>query len=310
MSRDLWLACCAPPARDDLARAIRTLEPGAEMHFLDDPQAMRLALREEEPGTVGAAVGMTAQGVSDINLAAALVCDGLARKVVLVGRGLSGSERSRAQTAGVAATIDVDTIPARRGDALSGVPGGTGQRHGDGRRHPASPMRAGKGDVGLKEKTGAPVLVVSSGRGGVGKTAISGTVAYSAGEQPKDSKGDNYDIALSAGNVNSNAISFEKKPYIYTTKSGTLDRMPIEQYNSSPIDFEQKHGDGVTWPKSTIALPAKATGIFVWNDVSKDWQENSREFTEEVVTIDNMTYYKYVDSRPYTAGDRRLKFTY
>ncbi len=177
MSRDLWLACCAPPARDDLARAIRTLEPGAEMHFLDDPQAMRLALREEEPGTVGAAVGMTAQGVSDINLAAALVCDGLARKVVLVGRGLSGSERSRAQTAGVAATIDVDTIPARRGDALSGVPGGTGQRHGDGRRHPASPMRAGKGDVGLKEKTGAPVLVVSSGRGGVGKTAIVATAA-------------------------------------------------------------------------------------------------------------------------------------
>ncbi|MEE1274495.1 MAG: hypothetical protein UHI81_08345, partial [Olegusella sp.] len=123
MSAGLWLACCAGDARADLARAVLSVEPGAQIRFVDDPRAMRLSFLEEEPRVVAAAVGLSASGVSDINLAAALVADGRARKVVLVGRSLSGSLRSRAQTAGVAAVIDLDTIPARMGGA---GPGGTG----------------------------------------------------------------------------------------------------------------------------------------------------------------------------------------
>ena len=180
MSGNLWLACCAEAARGDLVRAVRSLEPEAEVHFEEDPQAMRLAFREEEPGAVGAAVGMTERGVSDINLAAALVSDGLARKVVLVGRGPSGSERSRAQAAGVTLTVDVDALPARREGALSVAPDGAKRRYGDGRRQSAPSMRAGEGSTALEMKQGAPVLAVSSGRGGVGKTAIVATAAMVA----------------------------------------------------------------------------------------------------------------------------------
>lgn len=145
---------------------------------------------------------------------------------------------------------------------------------------------------------------------GAGTVTITGSVAYAAGEQPKDSSGNNYASPLSAGSVNSNGITFEKKYYIYTTQSGSLARMPIEQYNASPLDFSQKHGDGVTTPKSAVALPSRATGIFVWNELTEKWQEDSREFDETTQVIDGITYYVYTDNRPYTAGNRRLKFTW
>jgi hypothetical protein len=51
-------------------------------------------------------VGLTASGVSDVNLAAALVMDGCAR-VVLVGRCISGSLRSRALQAGIHDVWDI-----------------------------------------------------------------------------------------------------------------------------------------------------------------------------------------------------------
>jgi len=232
MSAGLWLACCAGDARADLARAVLSVEPGAQIRFVDDPRAMRLSFLEEEPRVVAAAVGLSASGVSDINLAAALVADGRARKVVLVGRSLSGSLRSRAQTAGVAAVIDLDTIPARMGGA---GPGGTGaaadaqpaseayalsditpmfdahaasdartapgaiRKVGDGRRQPAPSVRAGERRRRVDAQKEAPVLVVSSGRGGVGKTAIvatAATVAASWGMRVSV-----VDLDLSCGNL-------------------------------------------------------------------------------------------------------------
>lgn len=184
MSERAWLVCCAVDAQADVARAVRSLEPDARMRFTDDPQEMRLAFLGEEPREVAAAVGMTASGVSDINLAAALVADGRARKVVLVGKALSGSLRSRARRAGVAAAIDLETMPARTEDAAPGsdsavAPVAAGQR-GDGRRNPAPSVRAGEGRRRVEAQSDAPILVVSSGRGGVGKTAIVATGAMVA----------------------------------------------------------------------------------------------------------------------------------
>lgn len=143
-----------------------------------------------------------------------------------------------------------------------------------------------------------------------GTVTITGNVAYAAGEQPKDSEGNNYSTALAAGSVNSNGITFEKKHYIYATKSGTFARLPIAEYNSSPIVITQKHGDGTTTPKATTGLPARATLIEVRNEITNQWQEIGREFTETTDTIDGITYYIYTDNRPYTAGNRDIRFTW
>lgn len=145
---------------------------------------------------------------------------------------------------------------------------------------------------------------------GEGSVGIMGSVKYAEGDQPKDSAGNDYGDPLPAGSVTSNTLTFTKKPYIYSTKSGMFDRMPIEQYHSSPTVIELSNGDGVSSPFATIAFPAQATKIEVYNDITNKWQDCDFEFNETTITLDGRTYYQYEDNRGYTAGDRQLKFTW
>ena len=72
---DMWMGYAALAHRRDLARALREIESFAALGFASDGGDLRLSLLDEEPGTVGAIVGLTDKGVSDVNLAAALVRD-------------------------------------------------------------------------------------------------------------------------------------------------------------------------------------------------------------------------------------------
>lgn len=142
-----------------------------------------------------------------------------------------------------------------------------------------------------------------------GKVTITGVVAHSAGPQPKDSKGDNYGSPLAAGSVTSNGVTIERKHYLYSTKYGSFDRLPITEYNSTPLDITQAHDyDGGN--PSKIGLPARAKTIEVWNEVTRDWQDDKKEFPETTQVIDGITYYIYTDNRPYSAGNRRIRFTW
>ena len=145
--------------------------------------------------------------------------------------------------------------------------------------------------------------------GSAGKATITGVVGYSAGQQPKDSQGNDYGSALQAGSVTSNGIEVERKYYVYSTKDGTFDRLPIEQYNSSPTDIYLAHL-GPHGIEAKIAFPSRATKIEVYNDVTSQWQDDSREFPETTQTIDGITYYVYTDNRPYGSAARRLRFTW
>ncbi len=110
---DVWIAHTSRSGRTDLARALRSIEPFAVLGFAESAADLRLSLLDEEPGTVGAIVGLSEAGVSDLNLAAAVARDGRASRVVLVVRGASGSLRSRAARANVSEVIDLDELDAQ-----------------------------------------------------------------------------------------------------------------------------------------------------------------------------------------------------
>lgn len=101
-----WIACCAPQNRILMAQTLQHMEHATISHYFDDGLQLRNYVRIQNLTSCAVMVGLTASGVSDVNLAAALVMDGCAR-VVLVGRCISGSLRSRALKAGIHDVWDI-----------------------------------------------------------------------------------------------------------------------------------------------------------------------------------------------------------
>ncbi len=142
---DTWLGYTSPGSRRELMRALQSVAPSAILGFVDDASELRESFLDEEPGTVGAIVGLSDQGVSDVNLAAALAMDGRAAEVVLVCRRASGSLRSRAARAGISQVIEVDGLRVREPFPDGQEPNQRGVR---GRRKEVS-SPSGKGERGL-----------------------------------------------------------------------------------------------------------------------------------------------------------------
>ena len=161
-----WIGFTSDGCREELERALHQVSPQGHLTFAESPSDIRCRFRDEEPGTVGAIVGLSSLGVSDVNLAAALVSDRRASEVVLVARFVTGSLRSRAAQAGISQVIDIDDVLfddlAFSASAADEAPLGKTSEVG----------------VGMQR---APIIVFASGRGGVGKTAICALSAVIAG---------------------------------------------------------------------------------------------------------------------------------
>ncbi len=191
-----WLACCGDASREDMAPALAALGASNGFEFVRDPDDLR-RIAGQDPGCYSAAVGAGIEGVSSVNLAAALAADGDFLQVVLVEREASGSLRSRAARAGVEAVVDPADLPS--GAARAAVPMVSPE--------PAAPSAAGEAATGAEGtlpaapsrlpsrdardrprvvpgppqvKGRAPVVVLCSGRGGVGKTCLTAALAVAA----------------------------------------------------------------------------------------------------------------------------------
>lgn len=204
MSR--WVTFCAEKDLGAVRSVVGSLDAAGTLDAVTGANELRAVVAATRPGEVGAVVGSVAEGVSDINLAAALVNDGNARCVVLVCRKASGSLRSRARRAGIDLVVDLEDVgrgvgkhaeertpsppgdggrlaggasPASRGPGLTegplvgaAQPAAVGS---DGRgAAPPEPACVAEGD------DHAPVLVLSSGRGGTGKTTLAACLAATA----------------------------------------------------------------------------------------------------------------------------------
>lgn len=101
-----WFVCSSRQLKTPMMRLSQRITRQKRIHFIEDPNRLRSEIYRVSPRNCSVIVGFSERGVSDINICAALLKDGCAR-VILVGRDLSGSFRSRAHTAGITEILDV-----------------------------------------------------------------------------------------------------------------------------------------------------------------------------------------------------------
>lgn len=149
------------------------------------------------------------------------------------------------------------------------------------------------------------------------KTSYKGAVSYEAGEQPKDSKGANYNSPLAAGSIETNVVSWEFVDALYANTSdiATVSKLALVSKTAGNKEF--------TFPAQTVANPEvfdvpaswTVTSVKVLNTLSNQWEDCASEFTvTDTIHTDaageNVAYKRYTDNRGYNAGSRKIKITW
>ncbi|MGN0070882.1 MAG: CpaE family protein [Atopobiaceae bacterium] len=209
-----WLAYARKSYQGELEAKIRAEYPGSSVSWASSPEEMREALAHGLPGQYAAAVGPVRGMQAPINLAAALAHDAHATLVVLAQPAPSGSLRSRASQAGITRVMALDAqreevgqkardeatraqvrhtkaetgaLPLEQAEIgdLDEVESASMPARRDAQPKKASALKMDKElpriDPGFAHAPNpCPVLCVASGRGGVGKTALSCLMAATA----------------------------------------------------------------------------------------------------------------------------------
>lgn len=146
---------------------------------------------------------------------------------------------------------------------------------------------------------------------------FSGSVAYSAGQQPKDSSGADYDRPLPAGNASTNTITFEFVEALYATTVNitTATKQPLVSKSAREYIFQmcmQTDDEG-----NFFDVPASwnITSITTWNPITSLWNNVDFEFDATDVTHEDaggntIAYKRYTDNRHAGAVGRRIKITW
>lgn len=146
------------------------------------------------------------------------------------------------------------------------------------------------------------------------KTSYQGSVAYAAGEQPKDSKGNDYDSPLAAGSVDTNTITYEFVNALYanTANITTVAKLALVSKSAKVKEF--------SFPAQTVANPHEfhvdaswtVTSVEVLNTLSNQWENCASEFnvsntTHEDAGGNTVNYKKYVCNLGVATGDRKIR---
>lgn len=183
-----WLVACSRDARGELADAIAAYSGKNDqlsLEFFDSASELRRALQKALGASV--AIGpLRSNDISDVNLAAALVRDGRAGTVMLARRRVSGSLMSRARQAGVSLVAEIRDegtflYSIASSTDMGGDPMSSVEKAGPASMasEPSAPVPAARKQRTLEEGR-APIVVVASGRGGVGKSTAAGLLALQA----------------------------------------------------------------------------------------------------------------------------------
>lgn len=136
-------------------------------------------------------------------------------------------------------------------------------------------------------------------------------VAHAAGEQPKDSDGNNYQSALQAGTVRTNTVSYEFVEAIWsnTGDGSSMAKEPLVSKSVKSKIFKFKP-QTVANP-SVFDMPASwnIVKVEMYNSITKDWSLISH-FDITDVTHDSIAYKRYTDNLGYAVGAREIKVTW
>ncbi|MBS5866245.1 MAG: hypothetical protein KIC37_07850 [Coriobacteriaceae bacterium] len=218
MSENIWFAYCALKARDELKLAAQSVDADAKLLFVPSACRLRSLFGEEQVHKYSAIVGGCDEGISDLNLAAALVHDGYAQRVVLVTKNPSQTLLLHAKQAKIDKVIDLEKliyaeqskeeISPESSDVFPtqmpscGVT--TTAKYTNSHEEDQSCVVASQtGSLEAKRLENpaevAPIFVFGSGRGGVGKTALAAMSALIAASWGM--KVALFDLDLACGNL-------------------------------------------------------------------------------------------------------------
>jgi hypothetical protein len=140
------------------------------------------------------------------------------------------------------------------------------------------------------------------------------SVAYAAGEQPKDSKGGDYSTPLAAGSVNTNTVSYDFVDAMWanTAAINTIAKLSLVAKSAKQRDL--------TFPAQTVANPEvfdvpaswTVTAVQVKNDLSGAWEDASAQFTVTDTTHNNaagtsVNYKRYTFNLGVDTGSRQIR---
>lgn len=175
-----WVICAGELEAERLCEYVRSCDASASVVSVGDPCVLRRRLRSDLAGSC-VIVGEGFAGPDPVNVAAAIVRDGTADEVILALESTSGSMRSRARRAGVTSVLTHADLAARQGstavraqgDGHARVPG-PAARGGDASQGEAVPREP------APRRANVPVIVLVSGRGGVGKSTLAAMFGHAA----------------------------------------------------------------------------------------------------------------------------------
>lgn len=137
---------------------------------------------------------------------------------------------------------------------------------------------------------------------------------YAAGEQPKDSVGNDYDSPLPAGSVESGTVSYD---FVDAMWANTSDITSVAKLSLVAKSTKQRD---MTFPAQTTAnpeifdMPASwtVTAVQVKNDLSGAWEDASDQFTVTDTTHDNAggtstAYKRYTFNMGIGTGSRQIR---
>ena len=146
------------------------------------------------------------------------------------------------------------------------------------------------------------------------KTSYQGSIAYGAGEQPKDSVGNDYSTPLAAGSVNSNTLKYEFVDALWANVSNiaTIAKQALVSKSTKQKIFN--------FPSATVANPEvfdvpaswTLTALEVLNTLNNQWENCSSEFSTSNVTHEDasgteVNYVRYTCNLGYAMGARQIR---
>ena len=141
-----------------------------------------------------------------------------------------------------------------------------------------------------------------------GTIVLTGTTSYAAGEQPKDSAGNNYGSPLPAGSLSESKTLTFIQPYYF----GTSPSMSVSDFTGFDRELTDKE-DKVHKYTTDNEYPVFAYDVS-YGELTSIKDENGFElisgWLHSVVTINGASYYVYTPDTPTTDTNAEFIFTY
>ena len=143
------------------------------------------------------------------------------------------------------------------------------------------------------------------------------TVSYSAGEQPKDSAGNNYSSPLPAGSVNSNTITYEFVDALYanTSAAATMTKQALVSKGAGSKQLSLVATTAANPEQIDVPGSWTVSKIEVLNTLSGKWEDATSQFTKTTTSHDDaagnpVSYNRYTCNLGMALGARDVKITW